>query len=526
MALPILEAATTASFYLLSAVAIVLVFFVLYVLRTISSFLVFYTKESIHGKGRPPIAGTLFHEFFLHDTIFDFETDIARKHKTFRFVKTSYSGNYTTDPANIEHMLKSSFSKYQKGERNHDVMRDLFGDGIFAVDGDQWRHQRKLASYEFSTKVLRDFSSVVFRNNGAKLAKKISEAASSSAVFDMQEFLMKSTLDSIFKVGFGVELDTLSGSAELGSRFSKAFDDANYIVFRRYSDVFWDLKRYLNVGQEAQLKKHIKVIDDFVFQLIRRKRELMKNGADDKDDTKEDILSRFILASEKDPEAITDQYLRDIILNFLIAGKDTTANTLTWFFYLICKQPLVQEKIAAEIQDSLRISTGEGRDIDSFCAILNDHEVVDRMHYLHAAITETLRLYPAVPVDGKSAQEDDILPDGFKVKKGDVLNYHAYAMGRMTYLWGEDAEDFRPERWIENGSFKPESQFKFPAFNGGPRICLGKEFAYRQMKILAAILVHSFRFKLRDESKTATYRTMFTLHMDNGLPIIASHRNN
>ncbi|KAJ6838996.1 cytochrome P450 704C1-like isoform X2 [Iris pallida] len=461
MALPILEAATTISFYVLSVAAIVLVFFVLYVLRTIFSFLVFYTNESIHGKGRPPIAGTVFHEFFYHDTIFDFETVIARKHTTFRYIKTSYSENFTTDPANIEHMLKSSFSKYQKGERNHSM-----------------------------------------------------------------EFLMKATLDSIFKVGFGVELDTLSGSGELGSCFSKAFDDANYIVFRRYSDVFWDLKRYLNVGLEAQLKKHIKVIDDFVFQLIRRKRELMKNGTDDKDDTKEDILSRFIVASEKDPEAITDQYLRDIILNFLIAGKDTTANTLTWFFYLICKQPLVQEKIAAEIQDSLRISAGEGRDIDSFCAILNDHEVVDRMHYLHAAITETLRLYPAVPVDGKSAQEDDVLPDGFKVKKGDVVNYHAYAMGRMTYLWGEDAEDFRPERWIENGSFKPESPFKFPAFNGGPRICLGKEFAYRQMKILAAILVHSFKFKLRDESKTATYRTMFTLHMDNGLPIVASHRNN
>lgn len=521
MALQLLEAATTVSFI----VAILVVSFLLYVLRTIFSFLVFYTEECIHSKGRPPIAGTVFHEFFYHDTIYDFETGVARKHTTFRYIKTSYSENFTTDPANIEHMLKSSFSKYQKGERNHSIVRDLFGDGIFAVDGDQWRHQRKLASYEFSTKVLRDFSSVVFRTNGAKLAKKISEAASSSAVFDMQELLMKSTLDSIFKVGFGVELDTLSGSGELGSRFSKAFDDANYIVFRRYSDVYWELKRSLNVGLEAQLKKHIKVIDDFVFQLIQRKRELMKNGTEDKD-TKEDILSRFILASEKDPEAITDQYLRDIILNFLIAGKDTTANTLTWFFYLICKQPLVQEKIAAEIQDSLSASAGEDRDIDSFCAILNDHEVVDRMHYLHAAITETLRLYPAVPVDGKSAEEDDTLPDGFKVKKGDVVNYHAYAMGRMTYLWGEDAEDFRPERWIENGSFKPESPFKFPAFNGGPRICLGKEFAYRQMKILAAILIHSFRFKLRDESKAATYRTMFTLHMDNGLPIIASHRNN
>lgn len=66
--------------------------------------------------------------------------------------------------------------------------------------------------------------------------------------------------------------------------------------------------------------------------------------------------------------------------------------------------------------------------------------------------------------DGKSAAEDDVLPDGFKVKKGDGVTYMAYAMGRMTYIWGEDAEEYRPERWLENGIFQPESPFKFAAF--------------------------------------------------------------
>jgi len=92
---------------------------------------------------------------------------------------------------------------------------------------------------------------------------------------------MKSTLDSIFKVGFGVDLNTLTDSDEVGTRFSKAFDDSSRIVFRRYSDIFWDVKRYFNFGLEAQLKKNIQVIDDFVFQLIRHKRELMKSGAED-----------------------------------------------------------------------------------------------------------------------------------------------------------------------------------------------------------------------------------------------------
>lgn len=220
---------------------------------------------------------------------------------------------------------------------------------------------------------------------------------------------------------------------------------------------------------------------------------------------------------------MNDQYLRDIVLNFLIAGKDTTGNTLTWFFYMLCKNPLVQDKVALEINESVEWAR-EDNNTEDFTARLNEG-AIDKMHYLHAAISETLRLYPAVPLDGKMAEEDDVLPNGYRVIKGDGMNYMIYAMGRMTYLWGEDAEDFRPERWLVNGVFQQESPYKFVSFNAGPRICLGKEFAYRQMKIVAATLIHFFRFKLADESKDATYKTMFTLHMDKGLHLHAYRRS-
>ncbi|KAF3776279.1 hypothetical protein EJ110_NYTH48647 [Nymphaea thermarum] len=128
----------------------------------------------------------------------------------------------------------------------------------------------------------------------------------------------------------------------------------------------------------------------------------------------------------------------------------------------------------------------------------------------------------------KSACKDDILPDGFKVKKGDGVNYVTYAMGRMKYIWGDGAEDFRPERWLQDGVFKPESPFKFPAFHvskAGPRTCLGKDFAYRQMKIVTALLTAFFRFKLKDPSKEVTYKTTLTLHLDQGLHVRAVHRH-
>ncbi|KAF9613967.1 hypothetical protein IFM89_014032 [Coptis chinensis] len=423
-------------------------------------FMIIYVKELVtQKKDQPLIAGSMFNQLIYFNSLFDYQAYLARKYRNYRLITPTHSEIYISDPVNVEYILKTNFSNYTKGEYNYGIMKDLFGDGIFAVDGEKWRHQRKLASYEFSTKVLRDFSSTVFRENAARLVGKISEVASSGKI-DLQDFLMKSTLDSIFKVGFGIELNSLSGSDEFGNKFTKAFDDSNVSVYWRFVDPFWKIKRFLNIGSEAALKRNIKVMDDFLFQAIRCKREQMKSEKGD--------------------------------------GKDTSANTLTWLFYMLCKHPFIQEKILHEVREATAVK--ENISVNEFAESITD-EALDRMQYLHAALSETLRLYPAVPVDGKSSQEDDILPDGLKVKKGDGMNYMAYAMGRMTYIWGEDAEEFRPERWIQNGNFRPESYSKFTAFQAGPRICLGKEFAYRQMKILAATLLNFFKFRLVDQNK-------------------------
>ncbi|KAF7106206.1 hypothetical protein CFC21_106957 [Triticum aestivum] len=521
MASQLSSVAVSMGICLVSVLAIAFLVITLYILGVVVSFAVFCTREfAQRAQDRPPLIGTVLRQLKNFDKLFDEQVSYALLHPTSRLVYPGHSEIFTSDPAVIEHFLKTNFSKYSKGDFNTRVMRDLFGNGIFATDGENWRHQRKLASHEFSTKVLRDFSSDVFRINAAKLAEKISYAAANRITINMQDLLMRTTMDSMFKVGLGFELNTLSGSDESSIRFSKAFDEASSLVYYRYVDMFWQVKRQLNIGSEAKLKKNIQIIDDFVMQLIHQKREQMKNRHDQK--AREDILSRFILASEEDPVTMNDRYLRDIVLSFLIAGKDTTANTLSWFIYMLCKNPIVQDKIAYEIKESVELAQEDN--IETFTARLKQG-AIDKMQYLHATLTETLRLYPAVPVDGKMADEDDLLPNGYRVIKGDGMNYMIYAMGRMKYLWGEDAEEFRPERWLVDGIFQQESPYKFISFNAGPRICLGKEFAYRQMKIMAATLIHFFRFKLEDESKSPVYKTMFTLHMDQGLHLFVYPRN-
>ncbi|XP_022757124.1 cytochrome P450 704C1-like isoform X2 [Durio zibethinus] len=499
-----------------------LILFPTLILFLIFSFLAIkiFTGKSINNPDYPPVRGSVFNQLLYLKYLYDYQTQAAKKQPTYRLLAFAQSEVYTTDTRNVEHILKTNFDKYTKGKYNQEILSDFLGQGIFAVDGEKWRQQRKLASFEFSTRVLRDFSCSVFRKNAAKLVRAISELAVSGQAFDMQNILMKCTLDSMFKVGFGIDLNCMDGSSKEGNIFMKAFDDANEMVYWRYVDPFWKLKRSLNIGSEAALKKNIKVIDNFVDNVISTKRKLQAMERDL--NVKEDILSRFLVESEKNPKTMNDKYLREIILNFIIAGKDTSASTLSWFFYMLSKNPLIQEKIAQEVMD---ITCGKVNDdnVDDFVTTTTDANL-EKMHYLHAAITETLRLYPAVPVDGRCAEVDDMLPDGHKIKKGDGVYYMAYAMGRMTNIWGEDADDFRPERWLNNGVFQPESPFKFVAFHAGPRICLGKDFAYRQMKILSIAILRFFRLKLVDDTKIVNYRTMLTLHMKEGLHLYAVPR--
>jgi len=201
---------------------------------------------------------------------------------------------------------------------------------------------------------------------------------------------MKSTLDSVFKVILGVELDTMCGTYREGTEFSNAFDEASAAIMFRYVNFLWKVQRFLNIGSEAVLKKNLRVIDEYVYTVIRSKIEQSQKPQNNSSELKGDILSRFLELNETD-----SKYLKDIILSFIIAGKDTTAITLSWFLYQLCKHPHVQEKIAQEIREATKVE--DGSTIDELAARVTE-ESMEKMQYLHAALTETLRLHPPVPV--------------------------------------------------------------------------------------------------------------------------------
>ncbi|XP_078448022.1 cytochrome P450 704C1-like isoform X2 [Wolffia australiana] len=473
------------------------------------------------NKRYAPLFGFTTSLIFHFPRFHDYIADQARRSKCFRLLHIGQSYVYLADPRDVEHILSTNFGNYGKGWSNQEYIGDLLGDGIFAADGDSWRQQRKFASHEFTTRNLRDFSSLIFKRSAITLAEAISKAASEKKPLDIQDLLMKATMDSIFKIAFGVDLNTLGEATEESARFSKAFDHCSEQVFWRYVDVTWKIKRALNVGGEAALRKNIRVVDDFVYKIIEQKIEQMNRDRADLETRKDDLLSRFLVEREKSPEIITRTYLRDIILNMVIAGKDTTASALSWFIYRMCKQPDVQTKVAEELDCSIPESSS-GSSMAEFADKIGS---LDTLPYLHAALNETLRLHPPVPEDPKMCFSDDTLPSGYDVNAGDIIIYTPYGMGRLEELWGADAQYFRPERWLdEDGTLRHESPFKFTAFQAGPRICIGKEFAYRQMTIFVAVLLHFFEFEIVDHGEDIRYRTMMTLHIK-GLRVLAKPRD-
>ncbi|KAI3504348.1 hypothetical protein L1887_32946 [Cichorium endivia] len=474
-------------------------------------------KRGKNTKKYHPIAGTMLNQLFNFHRFHDYMVDLAAKHKTYRLITPFRYEVYTSDPVNVEYILTTKADNFIKGEYNHTILKDLLGNGIFTVDGDKWRDQRKVKSHQFSTRVLREVNSVIFKENAVKLADTLFEAERNKQDIDMSVLFMKASLDAVFKVAFGMDADIMFGSAEEGLRFSNIFDEASAMTLKRYVDITWKIQKYFNIGTEAKLKESIKVVDEFVYKLIKLKIEEVNKIKTDQSGNKDDVLTRFLQVKD-----MNTTYLRDIILNFIIAGKDTTSATMTWFIYLLCKHPEIQDKVAKEIEEVINYK--DVKNVEGFVKAMNE-ESLEKLHYLHATLTETVRLFPAVPLGVKICAADDVLPDGCHVNKGDMVTIQPYAMGRMKFLWGDDVEEFKPERWIDdNGCFRPESPFKYTGFQAGQRICLGKEFAYREMKIFASALLGNFIFKLSDENKPVKFKKTLNLHLDGGLHVRVFNR--
>ncbi|TYH01168.1 hypothetical protein ES288_A09G035500v1 [Gossypium darwinii] len=395
----------------------------------------------------------------------------------------------TCDPANAHYVMSSNFDNFPKGPE-YKQMFDILGDGIFNSDLDLWKNQR-IAAQGFMRHHL--FHQFLLRTSRDKvemgLMPIIDHAAKHGLVINLEDIFQRFTFDSACILVTGSDPSSLS--LELPQvLFSKAVHDGEQAIFYRHVKPrsFTKLQKWLNIGQEGKYKKASKVVDDVLSEYICQKRKevnklnqqlVSKDGVD--------ILTSYITEKESTGLKCDDKFLRDTALNMIIAATDTTSTALTW-------------------------------------RLLFNVDEVKNLVYLHGALCEALRLYPPVPFNHKEPVKPDILPSGHPVHPKTKILFSVYSMGRMKSIWGEDCYEFKPERWInERGEIKHESSYKLLSFGAGPRICLGKETSFIQMKAVASALIYNYRIHVMEETPVVSAVSV-VLHTENGLMTRISKR--
>nr|P98188.1 RecName: Full=Cytochrome P450 94A2; AltName: Full=P450-dependent fatty acid omega-hydroxylase [Vicia sativa]AAG33645.1 cytochrome P450-dependent fatty acid hydroxylase [Vicia sativa] len=421
---------------------------------------------------------------------------------------------FTAQPAVVQHILRTNFTCYGKGLTFYQSINDFLGDGIFNADGESWKFQRQISSHEFNTRSLRKFvETVVDVELSDRLVPVLSQASNSQTTLDFQDILQRLTFDNICMIAFGYDPEYLLPSLP-EIPFAKAFDESSQLSIERLNaliPLLWKVKRFLNIGVERQLKEAVAEVRGLATKIVKNKKKELKEKALQSESESVDLLSRFLSSGHSDESFVTD-----MVISIILAGRDTTSAALTWFFWLLSKHSHVENEILKEI-------TGKSETVG--------YDEVKDMVYTHAALCESMRLYPPLPVDTKVAVHDDVLPDGTLVKKGWRVTYHIYAMGRSEKIWGPDWAEFRPERWLSRDevgkwSFVGIDYYSYPVFQAGPRVCIGKEMAFLQMKRVVAGIMGRFRVvPAMVEGIEPEYTAHFTSVMKGGFPVKIEKRS-
>jgi len=385
-------------------------------------------------------------------------------------------GHLVSDPVLVRHVLLDNIDNYDKHTPAFNAVRVVLGNGMLTSGGAFWKRQRRIAQPAFLGESVRHFGPVITRL-AAETAGAWERAAAAGETVDACTDMMKVTLRIVAETLFG---DDLAGdAAEINRVFPVILACLAARVTSPIRPPLW-----LPTANNRRLRPALESLNRVVERMIATKRRRLDAGGGPQDGHR-DVLTTLMLArDEATGESMSDAQLRDEVMTLLIAGHETTANALSWMWYLLDRHPDEQERLRAE----LVVATG-GRS-----PTVDDLPQLPR---LKAVFQETLRLYPPVWMfDRRALRPDDLA--GTKVAAGDLVIFCPYAIHRLPELWS-DPEAFRPERF-EAGHKEQKNMFAYLPFSAGPRTCIGNNFATIEAQIIMGTLLSRFRARLADPS--------------------------
>ena len=378
-----------------------------------------------------------------------------------------YHGFLACDPADIKHVLQDNARNYHKSPL-YDRLRDNLGNGLLTSEDSFWLRQRRLAQPAFHRQRVKAMAETMV-DCASPMLERWDGIASRGETIDLVAEMMALTQAIIVRTMF---------STDLGA--AAAIVDRTWpIINRRIGETFWSTKLETSLPLPANRRfwRALRDLETVVYQIIADRRRTQRDESD--------LLSMFLSARDEETGAgMTDRQLRDEVVTMLLAGHETTSLALSWTYYLLSQHPEVEQGIADEVERVI----GNGRP---------GFEHLDRLICTRRAIEESLRLYPPAWGFSRRALGDDEI-GGYRVPKGSLVFLIPFVIHRRPALWPNPGR-FDPDRFApEQEAQRP--RFAYIPFGGGPRGCIGNQFAMVEAQLIVAAIAQRYRIDLlRDQ---------------------------
>ncbi|WP_435359005.1 cytochrome P450 [Haloarchaeobius sp. DFWS5] len=404
-------------------------------------------------RGLPVLGSTLD---FRRDPL-SFRTKVARTYgPVASFDVLNQTFYLLTAPEHIERVLVRENEKYVKGEVFQTLLTPLVGHGLLTSEGEQWRRQRHLIQPSFRPDALSHYADIMVAETADELS-----TWRPGQVRDIHEDMLRLTGEIVAQSLFGVDvsdrtevvadaLETVMGQAE-NLRASMV---PNWVP--------------LPSKRRAQAAKS--VLDTVVYDIIDERRA---NPGDD-------VVSALLAAEDEDGNTMSREQVRDEVMTLFIAGHETTALSLSFTFFVLAQHPDVEEKLVAEIRETLGGDTPTVADLAA-------------MPYLERVVKESMRLYPPVHAIVREPTED-VEFDGYRIPAGSPISMPQWTVHRDPEYY-DDPMAFRPDRWTDAFE-KALPRYAYFPFGGGPRRCIGDRFAMMEARLLLAQILQEYHLEL------------------------------
>lgn len=391
---------------------------------------------------------------------------------------------HTKNAENVKAIVSTQFDDFSLGKRP-EFFKPLLGNGIFASEGERWRHSRNMLKPQFVREQVAHVQSL--EPHIQIFAKHISKH--DGAVFDIQHLFHRLTIDAATEFLFGESVESLRDAsvgfdpAETDFDGKSGFDEAftivqTYLALRAVAQDFYFLVN------TKEFRENVARIHKFAEHYVRKALETSQEVLDSK--SKDGYVFLYELVKQtRDPKILQEE-----LLSIMIAGRNTTASLLSFLFFELSRNPEIWNKLKKEVHE--HFGDGDNARLDQIT-----FESMKKCTYLKWVLNETLRMYPSVPQNFRVAKKNTTLPRGggedgqspVFISKGRFVLYTTYSMHRLEDYYGKDADVFRPERWEHLRNIG----WAYMPFSSGPRICLGQQFALTEASYVTVRLVQMFQ---------------------------------